>query len=126
LLPKTQSIYYSDQESQAPLVDYLQQDKEKLHDLGLNPKRGNWYNSAHPEHGDILFLPPTEFTAEQVDHLASCIRANQFKIKDAFINTRIDGRAYWGLVKTRTRLYRYDGIAYLVYADSLPIAGAYQ
>jgi len=117
-------LNYFDYRGKQRLLDYLQQDKEGLHDLGLNHQWGHWYNSRYPEHGHLLYLPPTQFSTEEVARLASCIRSNKFKIKDAFSNTMIYGRAYFGLTETRTRI-GYDGIAYLAHVNGLPLIAAH-
>jgi len=106
------------------LLSYLNRDKSYIHALELNPMDGHWYNGAYPEVGHTLYLPPAQFTAEEVGHLAACIKSNKFKIKDAFVNTKIYGRAYLGLAETRTRV-RLDGIAHLVHKDILPFINAH-
>jgi len=109
----------------SPLLSYLQADKAPIYELGLNPNNGSWYNSTRPEQGETLYLSPAQFSQEQVARLATCIRANRFTLKDAFINTMIYSRAYLGLAQMRTRLNAYDGIARLVYADELPYIDVY-
>jgi len=118
-------LIYFDYGSDKILLDYLQRDKSRVRDLGLHPKVGHWYNGTYPEEGHTLYLPPSQFSTEQVDRLAACIRANRFKIKDAFINTLVYGRALLMLMSTSTRI-RHDGIANLVHAERLPFIAAYR
>jgi len=113
---------YGTSETDRILFPYLQRDAARIRDLGLNPKRGHWFNSSYPQRGHTLYLPPSKFSAEEVDRLADAIRANQGALRDAFMHTKIRGR-FLLLMETQGTIY-LDGIARLVHAE-LPFVDTY-
>jgi len=115
-------FFYGNSETDRIFFPYLQRAAARIRDLGLNPKRGHWFNPSYPERGHTLYLPPSQFSAEEVDRLAAAIRVNQNALRDAFMHTKIRGR-FLLLMETEGTIY-LDGIARLVHAE-LPFADSY-
>jgi len=95
---------------------YLLRDEAQIRDLGLNPRTGHWYNPSYPQAGHTLYLPPSQFSAAEVDRLADHIRKNKEQLHDIFKSTPVRGSFALSVVKTTARI-PYDGIARLVHAD---------
>ncbi|KXU35428.1 hypothetical protein AXK11_06520 [Cephaloticoccus primus] len=99
-------------------LGYLKRDEAQIRALGLNPKPGQWYEKK-PQEGATLYMPPSQFSAEEVDRLAAFLRENQALIRSAFKSTDI-GMRFLLFFKTSAKI-QLHGIAHLVHAE-LPLA----
>jgi len=115
-------LHYASDETNRIFTPYLQRDAERIHDLGLNPQRGHWFNPAYPQRGHTLYLPPSQFSAEEVERLADAIRANQAALREAFMQTKIRGR-FLLFMETQGTIY-LDGIARIIHAE-FPFVDSY-
>jgi len=106
-----------------PLYAYLRQDSAQVRDLGLSgdeERRGKYSYKARS--GPTLYLPPSQFSAAEVDRLADFLRANQDTLRSASQNTTIHGR-FFLLLETKAQVH-LGGIARLVHAE-MPFADYY-
>jgi|GEM_PF-558877 len=83
------------------LRGYLQADTSRTHKIGRSQR------------GYTLYLPPSRFSADEVERLASCIRANQSQLRQASSKT-IRARS-WLLWKNNVTIN--TNIAHLIHAD---------
>jgi len=105
------------------LVPYLEKAAPHAHYTGLyESEEGHWQSWLYSKRGETLFLPPAQFTAKEVEHLAACIQAHQQRLSLAFSNAKILGRR--SQISGLEKGIALDGIAFLMHAD-FPLVDIY-
>jgi len=106
------------------LLPYIKQASAYLHDTGLyeDNQGRHWQTELYSKRGEVLFLPPSQFTDKQVQHLAACIYNNQQQLLVAFTQVKVAGRH--SPISGLERGIALDGIAFLIHAD-IPLVDIY-
>jgi hypothetical protein len=102
---------------------YLQQDVSRTRELGLDLDTSGSSKSWRHDRGDTLYLPPAQFTADEADRLAACVKTHQRTLRNTFAQATIRSRFFLGLMKTKSQV-PLEGIARIVHADA-PLTGIY-
>jgi len=104
------------------LLPYLGKQAAHIKSLLDKSEAKHWQTGNYPWRGEILFLPPAQFSEQQVYNLANCIHNYQQELSLAFINAEVKGR--FSVISGLEKGIPLDGIAFLAHTE-FPLTDSY-